>query len=362
MRKNLQGGVSPFAPTIRPNVFSPLGVEDLIDRQGESALWFRMQPCPCPQEDRKLDCHLCIDGQIRSFQPSILKEFEAMKADGHFLYARYAPILSVKRAIWQNEGVQQDLTVVRVEEDRIEIKENLKDWAAVTVDYEVSMVEQTIIETEIYNSMIIDLPNAGGVIVGVEYLYLDDTEIPYSGYRFQSIILPGRKTGKIRAKVKIMPPVKIAYRTMDIRTGKTEKAGLTGEAGEVEIIAPAGLMIGEGDYISFLKTEVRAAHYVPFIAGPIDILLYTPIVRVENIVSKKDGRIVNHREGEDFVTLSSEKILWLVDKPQGGFSIMYVYHPTFRIQPGFTGAGTMNRSQPRQYKARPASSFDIRGK
>lgn len=371
MRKKGPGGFTVFSPSIRPNTFSPVGVEDTIERQGESVFWFRMQPCPCPQEQRTPDCAFCMDGQVRTFQRTRLIDQErVVEPNGCVLAPRYAPVRKVVKATWFKEN-PQDLTVQRINEDgTIQIAENLKHWHAVDLTYEVDLIEEETVEGQGTGDYFVKLPAAGVIVKAVEVFQQAPGQEAFEriepiGNTFDSLVFDRRIFGRIRAKVEVFPPVKIGYRTFDVEKGRTEWGGLTAETGELELIVPNSLLFGEGDIVTFLTSELRASHSVKFHPGTDDRMMFTPIVAVENVFGFEAGlqskRMREYREGEDFIILSAARIRWLRDKPQDGYTIMYRYHPSFRIQSHVEGSGGMDRRLPRQYRARPASTYNVRG-
>lgn len=370
-RRIREGGFTVFNPTIRPNVFSPVGVEDLIERRGESALWFRMQPCPCPSEKRLPDCLACVDGYVKSFQERLLIENERVYADGRTIFPRYAPVRKVVRTQWLGPGEGRPLSINQVHPDRIEVKEQLEEWHAVIADYEVDLIEaQTYEGIVVDNDIFVDIPT-DSVVVAVEGVWLDvqeddpGTPLEWTGVGFRRITLKERVTGIVSARVKVFNPVKIAYRTMDVGQQQTEKAGIPLESGEIEIIVPNSYLMGHGDIITFLTTTVRNAQYVSPRPGPVDMLTYTPVVEILNCFSKRrdargNERIIQHEVGKDLILESAERVRWLTEKPMEGYSIMYSHHPSFRIQEETTVSGGLDRNLPRQFKAKAVSSYNVR--
>jgi hypothetical protein len=383
MRRVLQGGVSVFQPTVRPNQFFQVGIDDVIQRHGEHAMWFRLQPCPCPPAERTADCNLCVDSHIRTFQETFLIEKEQPKGDGHWVFPRYHPARSVEKLSWRHEGQTTELTVDRVYPDKIQIKESMKDWAALLMDYHVDLIESNTFEIEVSNSQRVSPKFLGtdqnpeaavpyyGVIVGVEELYFkgptdtDFAPISALGTTLDSVILKARVTGTVRGRLRIFSPVPIAYHTLNAGTEKTEQSRIQAETGEMDIIVSQGYHMGEGDIVTFLETELRHSMYVEFRPGKVDRIMYSPVIRVHNCISKQKingvWKFVHHHEGEDFVLSGADRITWLKPKPPGGYSIMYDYHPSYRVQPaGVETGGLQDRRLPRQFRVRKWSSFDGR--
>ncbi len=61
---------NPLSVPSSPNAIRSYPAEEILDRRGETSIWFKMQPCPCPAESRLPDCGIkgCIDGNIRTYQ------------------------------------------------------------------------------------------------------------------------------------------------------------------------------------------------------------------------------------------------------------------------------------------------------
>ncbi|MCB1305055.1 MAG: hypothetical protein KDK37_12285 [Leptospiraceae bacterium] len=370
-RRVRQGGFTVFNPTIRPNVFSPVGVEDLIDRRGESALWFRMQPCPCPVASRTSDCLVCFNSHVRSFQESVLIENERVQADGHSLFPRFAPVRKVNRTEWLGPGEGRPLTVDKIDPTRVLVKEMLEEWSAVFIDYEVDLIEaQTFDKIRVHNDIFVQIPT-DAIIIGIEGVWesgdedVDGRPLDYTGFGFHRITLKERFTGLVNVRLRLFRPIKIAYRTMDVGHKRTERAALPFESGEIEIIVPNSYLMGEGDIITFLTTTVRHSMYIEAKPGQVDRIAYSPVVELINCYSKArddkgNDRILQHTIGQDLILESSDRVRWLTDKPRGGYTLMYSYNPSFRIQEETTVAGGMDKRLPRQYRAKAASSYNIR--
>lgn len=364
MRRVGRGGFTVFSPTIRPNVFSPVGVDDLLERHGESALWTRLQPCPCPSEERLPDCRLCLGGYVRSYQETTLIEAELCRADGHILFPRYAPVRRVVNAVRLSEG-PLPLTVKAIRETEIEVAETLKDWHAVNLTYEVSLAEWRELEANATGERRVRF-TVDGAITAVDRLFVGDRELEPMGFTFDSVLASERLFGPVRARVRVYPYIKIAYRTFELEADrKTERTRLIAEGGEVELTVANSYFLGEGDILTLMTAEVRAAQYIPFTAGDTDLVSYAPITRILNCVARTPTttgeRLTEYQEGEDFEILSNERIRWLGDKPRTGYSLLYGYHPSFRIGGAVEAAGGMDRRLPRKYRGRAASSTNFRG-
>ena len=372
MMRQRPGGTTPFSPTPRPNVFSQIGANDMIERVGEQALWFRMQPCPCPPMKRIPDCTLCLSGEVRSFQRTRLIESEQAYVVGSRLYTRWGPIekaISAVRRSGRDRG--RNLKIKRIGHDStgwyIEVDERLEYYAATSVTYEVAMIQPRHIEGELDNSSVLD-PGAiadGWYLAGVRNLAIDGKELVVDGHladkekmvsvNLSKIFLSGRMSGEYRAELETVSSIGIAYRTADVSFSKSSRGSISLEQGQVEIITPSDIILGQGDIITFLTTRARIAHYVGYTTKRYDYLAFSPVAEIDNITARyrlTDGSetLRTLEQDVDYRLVSRERIEWLTDKPPGGYSVLYTYHPSYRILPGYTGSGGLNRNTPRQYK------------
>jgi hypothetical protein len=253
-------------------------------------------------------------------------------------------------------GQNQPVTIQRIEPEVILTEEVFEQWHGVELDYEVSLIEKQTVSVDAANTLILE-PEIRGVIVSVVSVHIDGQRVEHAGYTMKSVTFSKRLNGKATLVLEVMEPIKIAYRTFEAKEGKTESAGILAANGDLELIVPQKYIMGPGDIVTFLTSEVRASHYVKFQAGSIDRLQHFPVIRIENCMSQKtsnDGskRFKDYHYGEDFILLNNERIIWLTEKPRTGYTIMYTYRPSFRIQPEATLSGGMDRRLPRQYKAR----------
>lgn len=181
------------------------------------------------------------------------------------------------------------------------MEEYLEDWHAVVAAHEVDLVERIKLQgLPIENSERLDLP-IDGVLIGVDELYIDGQPLNWTGFGFQHITLAERKTGLINAAIRVFNPIKVAYRTMDMKTEGTERTMMPLETGEVEFTVPGRILIGEGDILTLLTTTVRNGQYVPFREGPLDRLSYAPVSRILNCYSKETDQYGRERLREHVV-------------------------------------------------------------
>ncbi|RHX90268.1 hypothetical protein DLM76_20610 [Leptospira yasudae] len=372
MRKSGQGGQTPFSIPTKPNVLTPLTNEELLDRRGESALWYRLTPCPCPQEERLPDCKYCLDGLIRTFQETLtIQEEFAYKIQGSKVYTRFAPITEIVSAVLQSQGKQTPLTVTHTNEDSFEVLENLKYWNAVLLKYNVSLIEEKFFEVIGRNEYELFPELNKEAIVGVVEVFKvpeDENESPFeveiSGHSLNSIVFPKRVSGRYRVKVQTFNPVKIAYKTFrnDPDSRKLfERSQITFQEGELMAVMGGGYKMGEGDIITLLVTTLRHSEFVSFQNSKYDTVSYSPIASVDQILSKERNGIKTHKRGEDYIVYGGSKIQWLSDKPKNGYTIIYDYHPTFRITGFVEGGSGEDREKPRIFKMKPLSNFNGRG-
>ncbi|WP_040912739.1 hypothetical protein [Leptospira kmetyi] len=370
MRKSGQGGQTPFSIPTKPNVLTPLTNEELLDRRGESALWYRLSPCPCPQEERLPDCKYCFDGLIRTFQETLtIQEEFAYKIQGKRIYTRFAPVTEVVSAVLHSQDKQTPLTISHNEEDSFEVLENLKYWNAVLLKYKVSLIEEKFFEVKGNNEYELFPELNKEAIVGVIEVFKipedgSPIEVEYSGHTLNSIVFPKRVSGLYRIKVRTFNPVKVAYKTFrnDSDSRKLfERSQITFQEGELIAVMGGGYRMGEGDVITLLVSTLRHSEYIAFQNTTYDRVSYSPISSVDQILSKGKHGIKTHKKGEDFIVYGDSKIQWLSDKPRTGYTIIYDYHPTFRVTGFVEGGNGEDREKPRIFKMKPLSNFNGRG-
>ncbi|MCG6195642.1 hypothetical protein LFX25_20580 [Leptospira sp. FAT2] len=372
MRKSGQGGVTPFSIPTKPNVLTPLTNEELLERRGESALWYRLTPCPCPQEERLPDCKFCLEGQIRTFQETLtIQEEFAYKIQGSKIYTRFAPVTEVESAVLHSQDKQTPLTITHIQEESFDVLENLKYWNAVLLKYKVSLIEEKFFEVIGNNEYELFPDLKKEAIVGVvEVFKIPENEnepaieVEFSGHSLNSIIFPKRVSGLHRIKIKTFNPVKIAYKTFrnDSDSRKLfERSQITFQEGELMGVMGSGYRMGEGDIITLLISTLRHSEFIAYQNTYYDRVSYSPIAYVDQILSKGKHGIKSHKRGEDFIIFGDSKIQWLSDKPKSGYTIIYDYHPTFRVTGFVEGGSGEDRDKPRIFKMKPLSNFNGRG-
>lgn len=362
------GGVTPFPIQTKPNLFTPLRNEELLERRGESALWFRLSPCPCPQSERVPDCKFCLDGEIRTFQEDLeIEEEIAWKVDGNKLFTRYGPISEVNKLTFFYRGQNKNITVKNIYPDYIEIAEQLEYYHQVQIDYKVKLVESIQIEFQGNNEFEV-FPLLGGnkYLIGIEELYKvnpdgSTSNFSYRSYTLNSIFFSERTTGTFRGKFKVINPVKVAYKTFSLEKRKGLPSSLIElPDGEVMAVMGSGYKMGEGDIITFLKSTHRHSQFIEFKTGDIDKLPYSPIATIDTVVAKDKNGLQNYKLGKDFVIFGDNRVLWISDKPRSGYTIIYDYHPSFRVTGFMEGGSGEDRSKPRQFKMKAIPSFNGR--
>ncbi|WP_061221986.1 hypothetical protein [Leptospira weilii] len=371
MRKSGQGGVTPFSITTKPNILTPLTNEDLLERRGESALWYRLSSCPCPAEERLPDCKFCFEGLIRTFQEDLLiQEETAWKIVGNKVFTRYAPITKIESAVLISRETQKQLTIKRIHEEYFEVEEPLKYWNSILLKYKVSLVEEMYVEAEGKNEYVLFPKIPFGAIIGVvEVFKVPDSEtekpvsVEYSGYTLNSVIFPKRVNGKHRLKVLFYNPVKIGYKTYRVDPDSRkifDRSQITFQDGELMGVLGGGYKMGEGDIITLLVSTLRHSEFIAYQNKAFDVVSYSPIASIDRIISKGRNGFVTHKEGTDFLIFGDSRIQWLSDKPKTGYTIIYDYYPTFRVTGFIEGGSGEDRDKPKLFKMKPLANFNGR--
>lgn len=370
MRKSVLGGSTPFSITTKPNVLTPLTNEEMIDRRGESAIWYRLTPCPCPQEERVPDCKFCFDGLVRTFQDELeISEEMAYKVERNKIYTRYAPISEIVSATLISRETFKPLTVKRIHDEFFEVEEDLKFWNSVLLKYKVKMEETLTVEGYGENEYVLFPKLPLGAITGVEEVFhipqdSEPEEVEFSGFTFKSVVFPKRTNGLFRLKLKFQHPVKVAYKTFRVDSDARkifDRSQITFQEGELMAVIGGGYKLGEGDLLTFLVSTLRHSEYIPYQPGNYDILSYSPIMNLDCIFSKGKKGLITHKKDEDFILFGDSKIKWITDKPRNGYSVIYDYHPTFRINGFIEGGSGEDRDKPKIFKMKSISNLNTRG-
>lgn len=361
MEKSGLGGVSPFDTRTRPNVFSPLQPEEVIERRGELALWFRVQPCPCDRNKITPDCPSCYEGQIRSYPPfRRITEESAWKISGNKIFTLYTPIESVESLV--RGDTNQRLTVQHKFDDYIEIAENIEYWRSVFITYNVRLTDKktVVIKSDISN--VLELPR-DLYLAEIHEIYHEGVDIAklVVGMNYQSIAFAEKISGNITLIGEFISPIRLGYRTFEVDNSPMEKTKFYLQSGEIGIVAPVGYKMGNGDFITLLTSDARQSERVLTVPGrKYDFLSHTPVIRISTLISKVEDKLIHHKEGIDFQLLGNDKINWFSDKPKE-YSIMYDYHPSFRVTEKIENGSGENRERVRIYKAKSISTYNIKG-
>lgn len=365
MRKVGLGGVSPFDTRSRPNALSQLDANDTIFKRGESGIWMRFQPCPCPAQDRVPNCKTkgCYDGYIRSVEEAVLlREEVSWKVELQQVFTRYAPIHSVEHVVMRGEETLIPLHANQIKDDHFTVQEKLRYWYDVLVDYKVKMVEEEFFEVEcnLERKISLDLIKKGKILLEVVEIFDEKKEpMKWLSHNFDSIIFDERKSGILRGTIKTYNSIKFGYKTSNIDPRMTEKTGIKFNTGEVDIVPLSFINLGEGDLITMVFNYNRVSQFVPFRTGNIDRLTHSPIHSIDNCYSTNGSEIVEHKEGIDFLQIGYDRIMWIDDKkPTKGFTVMYNYHPSFRITGFVEGGAGEDRYKPRRFKGKAVTSYN----
>ncbi|EIE01416.1 hypothetical protein [Leptospira licerasiae] len=367
MKKTGLGGETPFPISTKPNMFTPLSNEELLTRRGESALWYRLSPCPCPSGDKTPDCPFCFEGQIRTFQEDLeIREEVSWKVSGSSIWTRYSPISEIEEAILVTRGERRPLHIKDIQSEYFNVEENLKYWNIVELKYKVSMLEETVIEAIGDNDFTLFPKLPDGVIVDVLETYKIEvdgrsTRVKHTAFSLNSITFANRTNGLYRIRIRYFSPIKIAYRTFNVDNRKAfEKSQIHFQDGELMGVIGSGYRLGQGDIFTLLKSTLRHSDFVQPTNKEIDRLSYSPIAYIDSVISKGPNGLIEHKKGLEYVQFGDSKIRWIDDKPRNGYTVIYDYFQTFRVT-GFIEAGSgEDRPKPRVFKMKPVPSFNAR--
>jgi len=365
MNRTGRGGVSPFNIPTRPNAFTGLKPDEVIERRGESALIFRYKPCPCPQSDRTPDCKIqgCHGGYIRTFQETALIDEEvSWKVKGNIIHTLYSPIDSVELINVVINGENRDLNVMEIEGDKIKVRENVEYWRKVNLRYKVKMISDTVYNEKIPSPVRYYMPpmDKHRAMIDVSEAYMNGENIMNHiiGYDMRGIFFDINVAGEITVKLKTISSVKLGYHSWNDDKPKTEQGKFPFDSSELQVVAPTYVQLSEGDIIIFLYSTVQTSQYVPFRTGNDDFLTYSPIKNVETLHVKENNKIIEKKKGIDFLIFRQDRIRWITPKPLSGYSVTYEYHPTYRVTGRLEGEGSEDRRKPYMYTVKSVGSFN----
>lgn len=359
-----RGGETPFPISTKPNIFTPLRNEELLERRGESAYWFRLTQCPCPQETRVPDCKFCSEGLMKSFQEDLQIEEEiSWKVEGRRIYLRYGPIKSVSKIFYYFREQKLELTVQEVKDDYVLVLEELEYYHQVQVDYKVKLISE--IETIVNADSKVVFPEIekNGIYEAVEAIEVKNKNaVPIAAWTLTSVSFEKEIFGEVKIKLKVFQPIKIAYKTfsVDDRNTGIGRSLVENPDGELLAVMGSGYKLGEGDIIILTKSTLRHSMYVKFSPTDFDRLPFSPVAEIDKVISRGKDGFIEHRLGTDFLLMGENLVKWINPKPRSGYSIIYDYYPTFRVTSMVeTGMGE-DRAKPRQFKMKSVPSMQAR--
>lgn len=365
MKRTGQGGYSPFNIPTRPNAFTILKPDEVIERRGESALIFRYKPCPCPQQERSPDCKIegCFGGNIRTFQETALIDEEvSWKVNGQYVHTLYSPVDSVELIEVFISGKPRPLNILEINGDMIKVSENLEYWRKVNLRYRVKMFSEMIVtESNVFPSRYYMPPiSSKYAIIDVLEAYSNKKNVlpTMTGKDMKGIYFSHDVFGDVTMKIKVMSSVKLGYHSWNDDKQITEQGKFPYDVSELQVVAPTYVQLSEGDIVSFLVSAIQTSQYVPFRTGNDDFLTYSPIKTIESLHVKENGKIVEKQKGIDFVVFRQDRIRWITPKPLSGYSVTYEYHPSYRVTGRVEGEGSEDRRKPFMYTLKSVSSFN----
>lgn len=363
MSRQFEGGKPAVSMPGAPNVLKSFDNSETINRRGEDALIVQMLPCPCPEEKKTPDCKFCYSGYIRYFQDfiEVTDEPANMQAiQSNQIYTRFYPIKEVSKLTLYLDREVKELPIKSIQERYIELPENLnlKYWNRVLITYKALSLEEITLDGVGNNDFRVVLPLQNKIIVGIKEYY-SPSGINPTGFMFDSLLFAERsKDITFRVTLVTVPPTKVLYRTAKIEKGKTDKAGIRLDTGEVEIGFTNSDKVAEGDIVTLLKMYFVTSSYIRKSKNiDWDYIPYAPVKEIYNVFSKNNSGIVEHKQGVDFILESQEKIRWLVPKPEDGYTIRYAYNPSYRLQNSGEGGGNENRLSPKFFVGKAVPSY-----
>ncbi|WCL51505.1 hypothetical protein [Leptospira sp. GIMC2001] len=368
-RQFINSGSNPFQTELGPSAFNPNPPDDLINRQGERAIWLRALPPPSKMQTGRMlgeedePWMYRIDRVRRMPQETIINQH----IEGLDLFTKFGPISKVRDLyMFRNEdyGGNVHLEVEKFSDNRITIKPNpefVPDYEF-QCDYEVETFERRFIKPFIQtkagrnlfldtDELIVKIHSVHRHISGTEqFELLADVKTDLT-----KIILPqASEAGReFILDITTFSPISIGYRTIDARDKRlSDKSGLSLVAGDLDLVVPTNINLSKDDILiplNSLNTEKEWIQRGEDGRFPIKL---SPVREVYAIYS--DTEEFHDFEIEDF------RFLKINEQTPDNLMIVYGYNPRFRVLPESTISAIARKVQPRKYNARlDQTSLDL---
>lgn len=365
MIRKLPGGQSVFPTQSRPNIFNKLPVEELIERNGEDFIWLRLLPSTELEEGNLALPDQPNKGFIISYERErkiVDETIQLMTIQGQTFQTIYSPITKIhKLYVKKHEihGSDLDLPVRSFTGNTITLTDDIliKPWYQIQIDYSIKSYETTKEEFELPGGHILPIGKYPKVMVKVNKVLIRENprkwqEIPFT-HDFLNIYLRRRYPEGTRLKVEYdaINTIKLAYKAVELKDVQlNEKGTISVMSGDFEAVCSPYLDLSKGDILVNSVSSSVEKELVTIDSKGRYRLKYSPI---KELVSITDG--VNEYLPDDFLIEDYQYIRFvkeLKELPQR-LSLIYSYHPIYKIVDSLTVSGQAGRLQPRKYLLRP---------
>ncbi len=355
---------SPFQFEVRPNIFNPLEMSEIIDRHGQWVRWRKAKPCPNRTEtgQHPLKCNICHGrGEIYEFQryemvfgersPHGLKSIYAGEED--LIRTWKNPITKVDRVIryiHEKQGGNKVIPVISHDRETIRIgqipEENAypSSYEHLYVDYEIDtwmektetiniVAGQIVIHTESLMPAESLKRNSFNVTIEITNIISISGSVPYEvqGFTGNTIYLtePALVDDTIIIHYNYIYPHKFFIEPIgpDFRN----ELAWPIQAGDAIGICSQTYEVGMGDIVVSLTQLNRISEIIVRGSGTIDQLPYYDIESISGDIYADDKQV--YRKNQDFDLYDYNKILWKGNMPSPGtrYSISFNERIAYRV-------------------------------
>lgn len=381
MRKQLPGGTAPFQIEPKPNVIQKAPYQETIDRLGEKILFLRNLPTPDVTPGRLATPDARADGKgyIYSYQKTARQETEEASLMGsrsiNRVYTRNAPISKVRKLVWRRgplQGGDMELTVTKFTEEYIEFSENIPYYASLAIDYDVRLYETVTLDIAMArDGRALDLSNGSDLIHDVNgniinvcvkvhevWLINEDgtlTKLDNHTHDFTHIYLEKTYGTGVSFRVTLdrYDTINAAYHTFDNKTQQIGQSELP--AGAIQILFNQWVIVSPGDILIFTNAFQNTKEVSARGTDGRYPLIQSPVREIEAIFYLRG----NERVEVDPESVSIENFRYMrlpEDITPSRVSVVYNYHPQYRVHPEVQLSSHAYRQQPRKWTAIPAQT------
>lgn len=324
-----------------------------IEKHGQYIRWLRAQPCFCTLDSGQVDptCSKCKGrGKLFSYQTTAQVVSENSPHNLNEVDPKNDPIVSVEAVRYSN--TTDEYTVDSFTDDEILISAtatlpNLPEaHEALRVDYTYSLLatftgSATYLDQGIFTASLPPVRTRNqepiqGEIVSVTELKNTTKDIVYTvsaTARNEMYVTFADPSDEPAAGDTITLTCSYIDPVLGLLQGVTERMRSEDPflitAGEALLTMPYPFYLGTNDLVTQLAGFQRGSTVVRRSFDDIDEL---PAFEIKDVVRVVDA-VREYTKDTDFVLWGRNQIKWIGAKPDGAYSVMFLYHPTFSVLP-----------------------------